>query len=198
MLNLNDPVRYTPAEVAHVKNVLKPQGKAGWKDQKNLSKDIRNKIDTHTIIAQGGRCAYCETPLLKGCHAVEHIAPKGLYGEFCYEPQNLVNACTSCNSTSNKGEKNTVAAPVDKNDYTNNQFLIVHPYFDNPDDHLKYMDADKTVFDMTNCSVKGKYLIDIMNWNESWAYTQRVMTSMIRGLHVDVIKLVNEISTYRR
>lgn len=197
MLNLNDPIHYTPKEKSHVENVLMPMKKNGWKDQKDATKALKNRISEHTIIAQGGRCAYCESILMRGSHAIEHIAPKGLYGEFCYEPYNLVTACSSCNSTSNKGENDTVKVPVNRSDYAANKFKIVHPYFDNPDDHFKYQDADKTMFDEPNCSPEALETIKMMNWNELWAYYQRVSVAKTRGLPINVLKLVGEISTYK-
>lgn len=198
MLNLFDPIIYTPAEKAHVDNVLKPQKSNGWKDQKVLTNAIKNRISTHTIIAQGGRCAYCEIPLSKGAHAIEHIAPKGIYGEFCYEPYNLVTACSSCNSTSNKGEEDTIVGPVNRRDYAANIFRVVHPYFDNPEDHFKFRDADRAMFDIPNCSPKAQNTITMLNWNETWAYNQRLRNARTRDLPLDVLKLVTEIVTYRR
>lgn len=197
MLNLNDPVRYSRAEKIHVDSVLKPLKGGGWDKADAKTKALKNRISTHTIIAQGGRCAYCESCLLRGALAIEHIAPKGLYGEFCYEPYNLVTACSSCNSTSNKGETDTVERPANYLDYTANKFKIVHPYFDDPDAHIKYIDAEKTVFDIPNCTEKGKTTIGMFHWEEVWAYNQRVATSKTRELPMDVLKLVTEIVTYK-
>ncbi len=178
-------------------SVLKPQKGTGWKDQKDLTKVIKNRISTHTIIAQGGRCAYCDTPLSRGAHSIEHIAPKGIYGEFCYEPYNLVTACTACNSTSNKGEEDTIVAPVNRRDYAANRFKVVHPYFDNPDDHFKFSDATRAIFDIPNCSAKAQATIRMFNWNETWAYHQRLRNSITRDLSIDVLTLVTEIVTYK-
>lgn len=197
MLNLTNPVQYNDEEQKHVDIVLKPLLSNGWKDQKDKTKKLKHKIDAYTIEAQGGRCAYCDTPLKKGAHAIDHIAPKGIYGEFCYEPLNLVNACTSCNSTSNKGETNIIEDPADREDYINNRFKIVHPYFDNPDDHIRYEDDEMTIYDMPACSQKGIETIKTFHWNESWAYNQRVINAMTRDLPVDVAQLVMEISTYK-
>ena len=194
MLNLNAPIIYTAQEQTHVSTVLKPQSSEGWKDQKKKTQMLKNRISTHTIIAQGGRCAYCESLLIRGAHAIEHIAPKGLYGEFCYESYNLVTACSSCNS--NKGEYNTLHTPINK-DYTINKFKIVHPYFDIPDDHFKYVDKEKTVFDMPNCTEEAKETINMFHWNESWAYSNRVIISKTKDVPIDVLKLVAEIATYR-
>ena len=53
MLNLNDPVRYSPAEKIHVDTVLKPLKGGGWDKADTKTKAIKNRISTHTIIAQG-------------------------------------------------------------------------------------------------------------------------------------------------
>lgn len=197
MLNLINPVRYNDEEQRHVDIVLKPLLSNGWKDQKDKTKELKHKIDVYTIEAQGGRCAYCDTPLRRGAHAIDHIAPKGIYGEFCYEPFNLVNACTSCNSTSNKGETDTIEDPADREDYINNDFKIVHPYFDNPDEHIRYEDDEMTIYDIPACSQKGIETITMFHWNESWAYNQRVINAMTKDLPIDVAQLVMEISTYK-
>lgn len=197
MLNLSNPVKYTNKELSHIDIVLKPLLSDGWKDQKMDTKSLKCKINEHTIIAQGGRCAYCETPLIRGAHAIDHIAPKGIYGEFCYEPNNLVNACSSCNSTSNKGESDTIKAPADRNDYKGNQFTIVHPYFDNPDEHIRYVDDKKTIYDLGACSQKGIETIKMFHWNESWAIRQRMVNAETWDLPMEMEKLVMEISTYK-
>lgn len=197
MLNLNNPVQYTEKEQGYVDRVLKPLLSNGWKDQKQNTKTLKHKIDMYTIEAQGGRCAYCEALLTKGAHAIDHIAPKGRYGEFSYEPYNLVNACSSCNSLSNKGETDTIEAPVDTSEYQRNRFTIVHPYFDNPNDHIRYKDDKKTIFDLTACSPKGINTINMFHWNEVWAYCQREINARAKDLPMDVALLVKEISTYK-
>lgn len=198
MLNLFDPVIYSADEQSFVDGTLKPLKKAAWKNSLTKTNELKNRISTHTIIAQGGRCAYCETPLVKGAHAIEHIAPKGLYEVFCFEPYNLVTACTSCNSPGNKGENDTMKRPVNWRDYSANRFKIVHPYFDNPEDHFKYLDIEKTIFDTAKCSVRAQETIKMMHWDETWAFDQRVRNARTRDIPIEVLKLVGEIATYRR
>lgn len=197
MLNLFDPIHYTAEEKTHLKGVLIPLKSNGWGDQKGLTIKLKSRISEHTIIAQGGRCAYCESPLTRGALAIEHIAPKGLYGEFCFEPFNLVTACTSCNSPSNKGEEDTIVRPANRLDYAANKFKIVHPYFDDPDKHFKYFDSEKTLFDTNNCSPQGQATIKMFNWNQTWAYYKRVAIAKTKDLPMDVLKLVSEIVTYK-
>lgn len=198
MLNLFDPVIYTADEQSYVDGILKPLKGKAWDDTTIKTKKLKNHISTHTIIAQGGRCAYCESPLLKGSLAIEHIAHKGKYGEFCFEPYNLVTACTSCNSPGNKGENDTIKGLVNRRYYADNRFIIVHPYFDNPNDHFKYIDSDKTMYDTIHCSAEAQETIKMMHWDETWAYNQRVRNVRAKDIPTNVLDLVGEISTYRK
>lgn len=197
MLNLSDPVEFTAAEKAFIDTTLKPLGKNGWSNTAPATRAIQHHISTHTIIAQGGRCAYCERVLSKGEVEIEHIAPKNHYGDFTFEPYNLVSSCTCCNAPVNKGQNKTIIDPVNKVAYEKNSFSIVHPYFDNPDDHIKYLDADRTVFDENNCSGKGKATINLFNWKEYWAIVKRLEIASMRRYPLDVQKLAAEIATYK-
>lgn len=197
MLKLIDPVRFTAEEQDYIESALKPLGGKGWYDIHKTTVNIKHHISEHTIIAQGARCAYCEEVLSKGSLAIEHIANKGDYPEFSFEPFNLVTSCTSCNSPVNKGQNDTIAKPVDRTDYSNNRFVIVHPYFDNPDEHLKYVDKDKTILDWSNCSLKGKKTIEMFHWNEYWAFLKRLSIAQIRHYPTPVLKIAAEIASYK-
>ena len=196
MLNLFDPVRFSANEQAFIDATLKPLGKDGWANAAPETIAIKNHISNHTIIAQGGRCAYCEKVLAKGDVDIEHIAPKKHYGAFTYEPYNLVSSCTCCNAPVNKGQKKTIVDPV-KAAYDQNTFSIVHSYFDNPDDHIKYKDAERTIFDINNCTIIGKATIKLFNWDEEWAFYKRLEIASMRHYPIDVLKLAVEISTYK-
>ena len=54
------------------------------------------------------------------------------------------------------------------------------------------------MFDIPNCSPKAQNTITMLNWNETWAYNQRLRNARTRDLPLDVLKLVTEIVTYRR
>lgn len=196
MLNLFDPVSFTADEQAFIDATLKPLGKDGWANSETETKAIKNHISNHTIIAQGGRCAYCEKFLAKGDVDIEHIAPKSHYGAFAYEPYNLVSSCTCCNAPVNKGQNKTIVDPV-KATYDQNVFSIVHSYFDNPDDHIKYKDPERTIIDTKNCSKLGMATIKLFHWDEEWAFYKRLEIASMRHYPIDVLKLATEISTYK-
>lgn len=94
---------------------------------------------------QHDKCAYCGSELfVTSSPQIEHIAPKGgakrpKYVKFTFLPMNLALACSFCNSPTKKGGRDTIV-----NEYINYskcQFSIVHPYFDNPNDHYKWEGA---------------------------------------------------------
>lgn len=101
--------------------------------------EIKNSIKTQLKLLQGNECAFCGLDLGSRVIHTEHIAPKGsgLHPEFMFEPKNLILACSLCNGFDKKHTFDTVvtSAPI----YSDCQFNIIHPYFDNPEDHLEYI-----------------------------------------------------------
>lgn len=196
MLNLNNPVSFTADEQNHISNILKPLGKEGWNKNDHKTKAIKHKISAYTLQNQQCRCAYCERLLERGGVQIEHIAPKDSNGNFCYEPYNLVSACGICNSITNKGANDTILPPK-SNNYISNEFKIVHPYIDDPDEHIKYKDPGRTVFDKATCSQKGLDTIDLFNWDTLNAYIARTTIASSRSIPVPIAQLILEISLYK-
>ena len=76
---------------------------------------------------------------------VEHILPKSRYFKFIFEPKNLCVICADCNEIKREQEA------LDFNDEllkskeitlyprSSKAFLIVHPHFDNYDEHIKIL-----------------------------------------------------------
>lgn len=163
------------------------------------SSAIKNKISDHTLRIQRGYCAYCEFPLFKGEIEIEHIANKGANGEFTFESLNLVTSCKSCNSPINKGQKPTIKVLKEK--YKECEFFIVHPFLDNPEEHIVYKDEECIMYDLNMCSPKGIYTISkIFNWHENWAVEKRYYLSLIKkaGLPINIEQKILEISTYKK
>jgi uncharacterized protein (TIGR02646 family) len=86
---------------------------------------------------QGQRCAYCGTRLFDESPHRDHIAPKGtnLHPEWTFQPRNIVLACYTCNSVRKK-QFDTVLQKG--RSYKTTTFSIVHPYLDDPRDHLSF------------------------------------------------------------
>lgn len=196
MLDLNNPITYTAAEQTVIDMVLasKRTGKERWSD--NRTKRIKNRISTHCLAEQQCYCAFCEGLVNEGDAPIEHISPKGRTPDFVYEPYNLVVSCTRCNSPKIKGEKPTIVGAVNPV-YASNNFRLVHPRLDNPNQHIVFQDADRTVFDAPNCSQKGRDTIAFFHWNNLNAYRARVAAAAVKNQPFNQAQLINEISTYK-
>lgn len=190
------PVSFTEEE-QNLINKIYETGKSGpdmWNE--SSLKAIRNKISRVTLTNQQCYCAFCEGRLEAGTTAIEHIVPKGKHREFTYEPKNLVSACGRCNSTRIKGGKETLIGPLNPI-YSLNRFKIVHPILDEPDEHIVFKDEDRIIFDLNNCSQLGKDTIKFFKLEEINATEKRAMSAFMRKQPSDMVKLVEEISTYK-
>lgn len=196
MLNLNTPIEFTQEEQNTIHTIMnaKQGGSARWND--NRARSIKHRISVHCLEEQRCRCAYCESLLTKGGVQIEHISSKSITPNFVFESDNLVVSCSCCNSPAIKGDKPTIEGNVDPL-YSNNSFCIVHPRLDNPDEHIKYQDSDRTLLDISRCSDKGRNTIALFHWDELSAFYTRAANAIIRrNLSVDLTALIIEISTY--
>lgn len=139
-----------------------------WSD-KDLE-TIRSSIRSFYRNEQKGNCVYCRNPVslqsASNCQ-VEHIAPKSLYPCFMFEPKNLCVICADCNEI--KREQETIGEVEDpiingtkrrRYPCSSKAFKIVHPHFDNYDDHIVivgdyYLDKSK----------KGHFTIGVCRLN---------------------------------
>lgn len=100
----------------------------------NLKKFIRTELESK----QGLACAFCSLELYTRVPQIEHIAPKSKerYPKFMFESKNLILACSLCNGFSKKSDFDTIETYTEE--YEGCTFKIIHPYFDNPLDHLTF------------------------------------------------------------
>lgn len=108
------------------------RGQAARRDE--IKTNIKEQLD----ILQGTECAFCGLDLRSRVAQIEHIAPKGagLHPQFMFEKQNLILACSLCNGFEKKHTFNTIISLGAT--YAACTFNIVHPYFDDPNDHFEY------------------------------------------------------------
>lgn len=145
--------------------------------------DIKANIKQQLVDSQFV-CAYCGLPF-KGSKdkQIEHIAPKANFRQpqFTYTLQNLVLSCGYCNDLIVKGTKETIDPPV-KRSYKENNFLIVHPYFDDPDEYYEWTDmGDKILIQVRNDEDKAKYSItmfgldseEMSGWRAAFSLLQK-------------------------
>lgn len=128
----------------HKRLIAKKPWNGKWNDV-DIS-DIKEKLKGQLVAVQN-QCAYCGLPF-KGDKdkQLEHIAPKANYRQpqFTFTLQNLVLSCGYCNNLMVKGTRQTIVPPVNRK-YLRCTFYIVHPYFDDPVDHFKWVDWGTTV-----------------------------------------------------
>ncbi|HWD33427.1 MAG TPA: HNH endonuclease [Pseudomonas sp.] len=115
-----------------------------WNNTAGLMLAIRKHIRDHYLLQQGYRCAYCKIEKKEAnglTWDVEHILPKSKYPQYLFHPENLAIACKECN------------IPKDDHDILVGQksasyprgigrYKIIHPHFDNYDEHLEIAVVD--------------------------------------------------------
>lgn len=193
-LRTEDALVYEQIELNHINSIIV---KLAWDDQKNLTKQIKHKISTHTLRQQLCRCVYCERLLIGLSPQIEHIADKATYKDFSFEPLNLATACCYCNGPTNKHDEDTIL--VKNNIYTECHFKIVHPYLDNIDEHFVHLNNGEIVYDYEKCSDKGKFTIDTLGWDKIqhlYIFSQ-VQEERSKPLPINLENLILEISTYK-
>jgi uncharacterized protein (TIGR02646 family) len=162
----------------------KPWSGTQWKD-KDLT-DIKNKIRNQLIQTQT-TCAYCGLPF-KGekDKQIEHIAPKsdrGRHPYFTFTLLNLVLSCGYCNNLIVKGSKETIKGTPNKNRYRKNQFLLVHPYFDDPNHHYEWVDQDCCVLiNAKNDSEKGLFSIKMFDLDSIYMSELRMSNKLLNNM----------------
>lgn len=142
-----NPVVYGDAEQRLIGLIQHEAGFSHHSWSSDDLQDVRVVIRDHYLDEQRGICSYCRNPVsLRGalnCH-VEHIAPKSKYLGFMFEPKNLCVICADCNTIKRdqevlNSEPDTVENGARRRRYprSSNAFRIVHPHFDQWEDHIE-------------------------------------------------------------
>lgn len=136
-----NPITYSTASQAVVDaydNQPKDQKSADyWANQ--AVEPVKREIKVHYIAQQAHRCAYCRHPNYTNNMAVwdaEHIISKQKNPEFMFEPLNLAISCKDCNIA--KAEQEVRKTQKVSFPATSSEYRIVHPHFDNYDDHIRW------------------------------------------------------------
>ncbi|CAN5665622.1 hypothetical protein BH09BAC4_BH09BAC4_35540 [soil metagenome] len=126
------------------------------------------------VSLQHDKCCFCEAQVSHTSHGdVEHFRPKGGYQQsendpleqpgyywLAYDFSNLFFACQKCNEVYKRNYfplvDTTKRAKSHNDDHEQEESLILHPEFDNPEDHITF---DKEVVKPKNGSLKGRETI---------------------------------------
>jgi len=174
--------------------------KGKWDSSDQTIIDIKAKIKAQ-LLANQNCCAYCGLPF-KGekDKQIEHIAPKAKFRQpqFTFTLQNLVLSCVYCNTLIVKGSKPTIELPVSRS-YIKCNFIIVHPYLDNPNIHYDWTDnGDRILIQVRNNSDKARASIKMFELDSEGMSEMRAAISCISKLkaakpisHSDEILLNN-------
>ncbi|ASV37402.1 HNH endonuclease [Pseudomonas sp. NS1(2017)] len=162
---INDPVVLSGEALAIINEKIQQSGFShkNWGDADLQS--VRCEIRDYYREIQRLVCVYCQGPVAARSAvgaAVEHIVPKSQYLNFMFEPKNLCVVCPDCNEYKSKKEvfDPVMVAPRVNYPTVSKAFKIVHPHFDEYDDHI--MRHNRVYVD---CSDKGGYTIYICNLN---------------------------------
>lgn len=134
------PVKYSAGSVTLVQNyeALPAASKTASYWSEAVVSGVRKEIKDHYIREQSYRCCYCQHVIDSPNNAVwdaEHVISRSARPEFMFEPLNLAVACKDCNLA--KLEENVLKNPKRKTfPKKSDDYLIVHPHFDDYDDHI--------------------------------------------------------------
>jgi 5-methylcytosine-specific restriction endonuclease McrA len=164
-------IPFSPEDVTQIKAKTTSPGfsHADWGGDDLMH--LRCKIREFYRSEQTGICAYCKKgiSLVSAANAqVEHIAPKSLHPQFIFEPKNLCVICADCNEIKRSQETlnevpDTVMRAIAQYPRSSSAFKIVHPFFDEYDEHILvfgryYLDlTDKGHFTIGACKL-NRYL----------------------------------------
>lgn len=99
---------------------------------------VKREVKSHYKTVQRLTCVYCKKnfPVQhSGVWDIEHIVPKSLSPQFMFTPKNLCVVCKDCNTE--KSNKNVLVNRALVNyPQRSEAFVIVHPHFDNYDEHI--------------------------------------------------------------
>ena len=172
---------YTKVQKKFIDNMPKLRGRE-WDSKRKLNYSLWQKGDGVEINklklyiketltqSQGEYCAYCGMKLdLTSEIQIEHIAPKGKgrYPNYMFHSSNLVLAFSLCNGFLKKERKENYDT-IDRLDskYEKSDFNIVHPYLDNPEDHLDLGDPQNKRITIKSKTIKGQKSITVFKLDE--------------------------------
>jgi uncharacterized protein (TIGR02646 family) len=170
-------------------DAIKPWKGDHWKSPPNenisaIKQKIRRQLEANQTV-----CSYCGLKLGETSNGeIEHIAPKSKHPEFTFALDNLTFACHLCNSSKKKGKRETIS--VKRATYEQCDFLLVHPYFDDPNQHYEWTDNQiEILIQVKDKSPKGSFSIKMFGLN-----TTAMTEARSKQVMFDKFKSANSLS----
>lgn len=158
----------------HAKSPIKQR--ATWDYTKGYARQFKDAITAQLINTQSRRCAYCGIRLRGELQHRDHVAPKEAHPEYTFLTVNLVLACYHCN-TECKGRTDTILTK--HADYANCTFSIIHPYYDEPGDHIQFVGGqNKILVKVVTGSLKGRETVRLFRLADVEITKQRAKDAM--------------------
>ena len=182
-----------------------------WSDKDLMP--VRKEIRDFYRIEQKGICCFCKQTVsltsALNCQ-IEHIVPKKLHEDHMFNPKNLCVICADCNEIKRDQETLGIIPETMKNaekrkfyPRSSSAFLIVHPHFDNWEDHILIFNglyADKTPkghFTIGTCKLNRK--LHRFGWDETLIDDEEINTLMNNFLkEKDSIKRMKILNVIRK
>lgn len=145
---------------------------ARWDTNSGRYKEFKDEITEQLMKIQSDRCAYCGCQLFGRPHR-DHIAPKAPHFEWTFWPKNLVLSCPPCNVDF---KKTFDPVTLKGKSYKLTTFSFVHPYLDDPAQHIKFIGHRLEILISTvGSSAKGKMSIDLFDLKNIHRAKERAM-----------------------
>ena len=188
MLKINQPATIDALVQAQLDAIPEADRPEKWdKSRTNAIKGFRSEVMRHGMEVQDSRCAWCTLPVgavgRRTAHR-DHIAPKRKYQKWTFHAKNLVVVCEYCNGFSIKLDLDTVDR--EGQDYDATVFWIVHPYLDQPEQHIGFLEqvGDEPGVVVEGLTTKGHWTIEKLQLKSSGLTLERAKELLFyRGMN---------------
>lgn len=140
---IGSPVEFDASEAALIEQEVRRATFSSEAWSCEVFTSVKKKIKDHYVRAQNFRCCYCqkEFPTKHGrAWDIEHVISRSVNCKFMFESKNLAAACIECNQ--NKSAVIVTVKAYKKFPTNSDQYLIVHPHFDEWGDHITKLGVD--------------------------------------------------------
>lgn len=163
------PVEYSLEDKEFIQSKINSDSfsHTSWSDD-DLSL-IKDTIKRHYHELQKSVCPYCKQKLnsTHGRHwDIEHIIPRVSAPKFMFEAYNLCMACVDCNAEKSAKLVTNSKAKL-KYPISSEQYLIIHPHFDDYNEHLLVVEAGLFYYPL---KPKGRKTIEVCGLNRFYEF----------------------------